>query len=163
MTFSRNFPSKHIKAKEETYFVEKLWECIGLPDKEFCFNFPDEYQTFLRADDDLVWAKGHTIRSGNRWNKGDFFSPRVWSGAPYNSKQIIIAPDIEIKKIWDVVISVKDKHVFLDDNCFYEERGYEEIIKKLAHNDGLSVADFKDWFKKPFKGQVICWDEKVNY
>jgi hypothetical protein len=40
---------------------------------------------------------------------------------------------------------------------------------ELAKNDGLSKKDFLSWFGldkkviKPFVGQIICWDEKVNY
>lgn len=86
ITFSRNFPVKHLKAGQPTYFVEKIWEQIGLPEKEFSFNLPDEYCNFLRQDSDLIWQKSHTIRSGHRWKVGDTFSPRVWSGNPYRSK-----------------------------------------------------------------------------
>jgi hypothetical protein len=69
LTFSRTFPKYHPKAGQPTYFVEKFWESIGLPDKEYCFNLPDEYQNFLRADSKLIWPKHHTIRAGHRFKK----------------------------------------------------------------------------------------------
>lgn len=40
-----------------------------------------------------------------------------------------------------------------------------EIMKTLAKNDGLTLAELLQWFKypKPFEGQIICWNDKVNY
>lgn len=48
------------------------------------------------------FSKEHTIRKGKRWKVGDKFSPRIWSGKPYKSKQIILAPDTEIKQVFDI-------------------------------------------------------------
>jgi len=113
ITFSRTFPAYHPRKGEPTYFVEKFWQSIGLPEKEFSFNLPDEYQHFMRGDNSEIWAKHQTIRAGNRWKVGDKFSPRVWSGKPYNSKQIIIAPDTEIKKVWNVEIWKEGSDCFI--------------------------------------------------
>jgi hypothetical protein len=160
ITFSRTFPAYHPKAGQQTHFVEKIWNSItelGLPhfkNKDF--------------SDDFMWSilplsnyrcKYHTIRAGNRWKVGDKFSPRVWSGKPYNSKQIIIAPDIEIKKVWD--FEIKD-HRFIVDGMV---KGIDEAILTIAENDGLTIFGFMDWFKFPkeFKGQIICWNENINY
>lgn len=170
LTFSTVFPSYHPKKGQPTYFVEKLWESIGLPDKEYSFNMPDEYQNFLRADSMEVWAKHHTIRAGNRWSVGDKFSPRVWSGKPYNSKQIIIAPDIEIKKVLD--FEIKEDTIFLVNDVeisvyspYMQQWIGHEAIKTIAKNDGLDSTDLLNWFQfpKPFKGQIVCWSETVEY
>lgn len=57
--------------------------------------------------------KGHTVRAGHRFKPGDIVSLRVWGNdvnpksgrsGPYHSKQIIIAPDIQVKKTWDFEI-----------------------------------------------------------
>lgn len=40
---------------------------------------------------------------------------------------------------------------------------YNTLLQLLSFNDGLSRKDFKDWFAKPFAGQIICWNEKINY
>lgn len=107
---------------------------------------------------EFVWPKHHTIRSGNRWKVGDKFSPRVWSGKPYASKMITIAPDITIEKIWDFEVV----------DMVYELNGrvinYPEI-QKLAENDGLSIQDFHNWFihYETFKGQIICWNKDIQY
>lgn len=164
ITFLRTFPSYHPKAGQPTHFVEKIWNSItelGLPhfkNKDF--------------SDDFMWSilplsnygcKYHTIRAGNRWKVGDKFSPRVWSGKPYNSKQIIIAPDIEIKNIWIFEVTPLD-------GIQMPEAKAITTVTDLAKNDGLELRDFYDWFqikghkcKKPFVGQVICWNENINY
>jgi len=102
--------------------------------------------------------KSHTIRAGHRWKVGDFFSPREWSGTPYRSKQTVLFDDIEIKKVWDVKITA-DFRIFV---------GGDEIInhiQDLARNDGLSLHDFMFWFagSLPFDGQIICWNNDVDY
>ncbi len=110
--------------------------------------------------------KHHTIRAGSRFKVGDKFSPRVWSGKPYNSKQIIIAPDIEVKKVFEIGIY---SGIVIDKKGFCEAYNYKpsENLTKLSSNDGLSVQDMLDWFqvekKKEFTGQIICWNENVNY
>lgn len=104
-------------------------------------------------------AKHHTIRAGNRWKVGDKFSPRVWRHKPYNSPQVIIGADIEIKKVWDFE-STGNNHLYINEksiNVF--------DVELLAKNDGLSSPDLLKWFKypKPFKGQIICWNESIIY
>jgi len=160
-TFSRQFPSHHPRAGEATHFVEKVWASIGKPSQEIIdkFIWPDGWL-------DQPWGpKHHTIRAGHNFKVGDKFSPRVWSGAPYNSRQIIIAPDIEIKKIWDLEIDEADVWAmglpgtqikYLDD----------DQQARIAMNDGLTEQDLYWWFKgckKPFVGQVICWNSNVEY
>jgi hypothetical protein len=37
-------------------------------------------------------------------------------------------------------------------------------VELLAQHDGLSNEDFQNWFSKlPFDGQIICWDDHVEY
>lgn len=122
--------------------------------------------------------KPHTIRQGMRFNKKELFSPRCWWGkskngklnVPYNSPQIIFWDDIEIKKIWNFEI---EKSSYFISN--YRQKVKEIILPKkelnldqlyeIACNDGLTVDDFELWFQfpKPFKGQIICWNENINY
>ena len=158
MTFSRYFPAYHPRKGEPTYFVEQIWNSLN----ELKLPVPKNKD----LPHDFMWsilplsnygAKHHTIRAGNRWKVGDKFSPRVWSGKPYNSKQIIIAPDIEIKKVWN--FEIKDSEVNI--NGFL----YNGKTKDLIKNDGLEEMDFWNWFQfpKPFSGQIICWNENINY
>ena len=163
ITFSQKFPSYHPKAGQPTYFVEAFYKSLFvmkcLPKElEESFN----HEVFLNG-----MTKHHTVRSGNRFKKGDFFSPRVWgtdvnpksgkSGA-YHSKQIILSHDTEIKNVWDIEINEATE---ISINGKFISYGWEI---ELANNDGLSWQEFNDWFVKlPFKGQIICWNDAVSY
>jgi len=173
LTFSRVFPSYHPRAGEPTYFVEKIWNSIcwdnGIPEQQF--PIPYHIGIDFRNTDE---KKNHTIRAGHRWKAGDWFSPRVWSDKPYRSKQIAFAPDIEVKKVWNFDIRFEDVdrsfNVILNGiNIYYEGPhglGGSDKINWIPANDGLSNTDFFDWFKWPnheFSGQIICWNESINY
>ena len=161
ITFSRVFPKCHPKAGQPTYFVEKIYKSLFLmkcvpPELVTDFNF-------AIMNDENYMAKHHTIRNGSRWKVGDKFSPRVWIGKPYNSKQIILSDDVQIKSIWDFE---------MDLNGIYSINGKyidEQTEYNLAMNDGLTESDMQSWFMpnynkpKEFKGQIICWSDAVSY
>jgi len=179
LTFSRVFPSYHPRKGEPTYFVEKIWNSLWLNGKRdidykmVCDLNPDKdiWDYWMKIERLEQNPKHHTIRAGHRWKVGDKFSPRVWSGKPYQSKQIIIAPDIEVKKVWDFKINVDDDYVLMtiDDWPLFEEnmtfQSHFDALEELAKNDGLTSDDFKSWFKYPsnFDGQIICWNDKIEY
>lgn len=155
ITFSTKFPSYHPRKGEPTFFVEKIYKSTGIINSAGIFSVNNEVYGSCEP-------KHHTIRAGNRWKVGDYFSPRVWSGKPYASKQIEFAPPIQIKKIWDIIIE-RDIESRGDFNIIMFGISYSGI-KDIAINDGLSVADFMSWFNKSvFKGQIICWNDQVNY
>lgn len=155
LTFSQVFPAYHPSKGEPTFFKEKIW--AGLADITEGFKIPDHCVDWDWHEYYNGIPKYHTIRAGNRWKVGDKFSPRVWSGKPYQSKQIIIAPDIEVKKVWEIfsdgILWWVNHQPFITDNQ-----------RVLAENDGLDYGDFLNWFKyKPFSGQIICWNDRINY
>ncbi len=160
MTFSRYFPAYHPRKGEPTYFVEGIWESIRNNQ-----NIDSPQYHYMKFESDIMrWKqyqpKHHTIRAGNRWKVGDKFSPRVWSGKPYNSKQIIIAPDIEVKKVFK--FTLLGGVAFIDRGDFMND----DQLTQLANNDGLSLYDFVWWFKNfsyHFEGQIICWNENITY
>lgn len=173
--FSTHFPANHPKAGHPTYFVEKIWGSLiieGMHTK--LQNYYLQYGGHLMKtkqltdeyleEEKLSEPKYHTIRKGNRFKVGDTFSPRVWSGAPYRTPQQTIAPDTEIKRVWQ--IEILHRKVFIN-GVFYGQYsfGYNDPnIQKLAINDGLSVNDFDYWFgDEPFNGQIICWSDKIDY
>lgn len=172
LTFSRTFPAYHPKAGQSTLFVQQIWQSIGLPSAEYYLNFENDVWWGYRMKGN---PKHHTIRAGNRWKVGDKFSPRVWSGKPYASKQIIIAPDIEVKKVWS--FGIENGRILINEDEVYNcNLLCNQQIKtnkyfSLASNDGLHADDFEAWFKvgyntnneKDFKGQIICWNENINY
>ena len=158
ITFSEKFPSYHPKAGEPTFFVEKFWASIKvpLPVSVHAEQLEARVRNLMLGN---FTPKHHTIRMGNRWNVGDKFSPRIWSGKPYNSKQIIISDDQEILKIWNIESS-GNNHIYINDksiNVF--------DVDRLAYNDGLTTSELMAWFKypAPFKGQILCWNNFINY
>jgi len=184
ITFSRTYPSYMDKKWQPTYFVEKLlnklvpgwqfddvyWRLLAeLNDKKLKSGKLTTWQLvdfWKNLDRSIKDEKAHTIRASHSKSVGQFLTPAVWSGRPYHDPQIIIAPDIEVKKIWDFetdecgVIAIGGKYYFDE----FDEFGLVSY-KILAANDGLDERDFLDWFKypEPFNGQIIAWDENVNY
>ncbi len=166
ITFSTVFPGYHRKKGQPTHFVEKF---IKSRDNTKKLNTKDKYNLIGLIDEDFYFSdnclpKGHTIRSGHRWKVGDKFSPRIWSGRAYFSKQIIIAPDTEIKKIWNITIQKINEQGNGHGILFTIDGKEQNMPIYIAKNDGLSDADFLAWFNvkedKPFSGQIICWDER---
>lgn len=177
ITFSRVFPAYHPRKGEPTNFPEQIWNSIQTMQKEYFINYysivnlnpgkEKEAELFWnsgKGDYSLLGSKHHTIRSGTRWKIGDRFSPRVWSGKPYASKMITIAPDIEIKQIWTFEV---DENGVISVGGFYVD---EKTNRRISKNDGLSIDDFRDWLimpcfrsGKPFRGQIICWNDDIKY
>lgn len=180
ITFSRVFPKYHPKAGEPTYFIEKIWQQLktdNFRDGEYTIysNHPrlmkdGHWQLPITWRDQKFNPKYHTIRNGNRrWKVGDKFSPRVWSGKPYASKQITIAPDIEVKKVWNIEILFETNqiHIGIPNG---ENQWLLLSAGDVAKNDGLSVHDFYNWFDTPknrkqkiVKAQIICWNKNIKY
>lgn len=186
VTFSRYFPGYHLLKGKPTYFVEKILNQL-MPgwsnDDSYCRLLIELNQKKINAGKLTVqqiidfWRtldtrqhgiKLHTIRAGHSKKQGQFLTPAVWSGRPYHDPQIIFAPDIDVKKTWDFTVK---KYV----DVWYTDFGNYSIpdnvplkcsmLQTVARNDGLSIDDFLDWFKFPqqFQGQIIAWDENVNY
>jgi hypothetical protein len=156
ITFSRYFPSYHPKAGEPTLFVEKFWNSIYDDLSDIPFELARELKIV-----DCDEAKHHTIREGKRFKAGDYFSPRVWSGKPYASKQIKIAHDIKIRKVWDFELTFDD--LFYINEELYAYSSSHDALETLARNDGLEQVDLLNWFNKPFEGQIICWNKDIEY
>lgn len=159
LTFSRVFPAYHPKAGQPTFFVEKI--CNSFLQEGYSINEIDELcMDRIGLDESIDELKNHTIRAGNRFKVGDKFSPRIWSGKPYKSKQIVIAEDIEVKKVWDVEVD-EDLSIWV---CVSDEsKAKSNFLHKVAKNDGLLLPDLLAWFNKPMVGQIICWNDKVEY
>lgn len=161
LTFSRVYPSYHPRKGEQTFFREKIWCGLADLDKSMdvatSFKIPDEIIDWDWYEYYNGVPKWHTVRAGNRWKVGDKFSPRVWSGKPYASKQIIIAPDIEVKRVW--------KFTCAGDYFYLNDKQIDVTSCDIPKNDGLETEDFLNWFpnNRMFTGQAICWNENIDY
>lgn len=182
LPFSQSYPSYHQRAGAPTYFVEQIWNGFKALRAESTSDMEDNVNKLNKhLPHDIVYkflknlhnqtvfftTKYHTIRIGNRWKVGDMFSPRVWSGKPYNSKQIILAPDIEVKKVWNIEIYSEGDDIIQIIQTDGFNKGELIEIEEVAANDGLSYADFVNWF--PVKkgesifAQIICWNQNIQY
>jgi hypothetical protein len=166
ITFSRFFPKGHPKAGQETFFREKIW--AGLADKQKGFKIPDAITDWDWYEYYNATPKFHTIRAGNRWKVGDEYSPRVWSGKPYASKQIEFALPIRIEKIWKIVIEIEPSGAIIP--TINDDEKNAAILGKLALNDGLDLIDFANWFNihpknkiQTFTGQILCHNPEISY
>jgi hypothetical protein len=173
ITFSRKFPVGHPSAGKPTYFVEQIlnmmnveYQSPGYLEELQKLNSKSLSQGALTTgilkdfinslDMDQDNRKTHTVRAGNRWKAGDCFSPRVWSGRPYTSPQIIIGPDIKIPRITKIIIT-KEGVVYLGEQivCNLNNKQHLSTLG-IARRDGLSEEDFIAWFfGEALEGQVV--------
>lgn len=133
ITLSQVFPVTHIRKGEPTGFKDKFLAAIG------------------KADGD--WLKLHTIRANYELWKKRFeeieagracLCIRQWTGKPYCSKQVELAvltkeDGIGLQKL--TVAGCETIHPMFAD-------GTAVSSKELAYNDGLSSADWNNWFSK---------------
>lgn len=126
LTLSHSFPANHAMHGKPTYFREKFLGTPGMLRKLHT----------IRANYSL-WAKRfEKIAAGDAC-----LSVREWMDAPYRSKQR------EIARL------TKDDGIGLqclrfDKSRFLPHVNYKSVgIGNLANNDGLSLEDWKEWFK----------------
>lgn len=179
ITVSQKFPSSHPKAGQPTHFVEKIWCSLGGVQDEYRGPW-ENYHDFKKS---ILWSyrmygdKHHTVRLGRRWKTGDIASIRTWGtdinpksnrSGPYHSKQIIIAPDVEVI-VTNIVIECNGYYQFQPMKTTIRPDTFKLISSsELSQNDGLSLDDFKAWFnpkdkKMEIEAQIICWNKNIKY
>lgn len=175
ITVSQKFPSSHPKAGQRTYFAEKIWGSL--------FNQGIDLKKYIKCPETFMsnnWfdksPKHHTVRLGRRWKTGDMASIRAWGtdinpksnrSGPYHSKQIIIAPDVEVT-VTNIIISYEPYNfqpIKIND---IENKPTLITPLKLAENDGLDLDDFEKWFfpkgkRQEIEAQIICWNKDIKY
>lgn len=133
------FPATHPRKGEATLFVDKI-------KGNYCL-----LHEWLAEG-----AKIHTIRGNyelwakrfEKIDKGDaVLELYTWSGKPYNSKQVVFATlgkedGIGLQKL--IFTDVESFKVAISNESF----GFlHKKVADIAKNDGLSLDDFKAWFK----------------
>lgn len=124
ITISQYFPAYHERAGDPTGFE------LSIKQYEKIHTIRGNYE---------LWAKRfEKIEKGLAW-----LSVRVWTGKPYRSKQKEIFgynthSGIGIEKLqYDAVLG-----------WFINDIDNDVKTADIAENDGLSLSDFKSWFKK---------------
>lgn len=156
--FARTFPATHPRKGEPTWFAEKIM--AGLAEIIPNWTMYDDFVLYDWHQYYHAIEKYHTIRAGNRWKEGEYFSPRIWSGKPYRSKTIEFVRPIKIERTWIIKTCIKKSKPV----CFINGKRIDFYTwSRLARNDGLTSANLTAWFRKPFTGQIICWNRNINY
>lgn len=136
ITLCKVFPKTHSRAGQPTGFENKL-------------KTGRKIHT-IRANKNGVWDKRYTDISSEK----KYLSVREWTGKPYNSVQRVIgrADKIGLQHI-KMAYGVEDAEprAWVD--------GKEIDVHILAHNDGLPLKDFTEWFfgckRGTFEGVII--------
>ena len=175
ITVSEKFPAYHPKKDKPTYFKQQIWGSLYNQGFDLTKQIKDP-ETYMFNNWFNRRPKNHTVRLGRRWKTGDTASIRVWgtdinpkSGriGPYHSKQIIIAPDVEVT-VYNIIISC-NQYMFQPMKPTGTPDEYILISSgELALNDGLSLEDFTSWFnpkgkKQEIEAQIICWNKNIKY
>ena len=136
LMLSKYFPVTHPSAGEPTFFSNKVMAAV--------------------LGNHNAWQKFHTIRANYPlWAKRieevqrglAIISLRQWSGKPYRSKTLEITridyhDNVGIQKLtFD-----KDRDGMVSLNFFNIDGKYADI-RDLARNDGLTLSDWRAWFK----------------
>lgn len=128
LMLSQSFPTKHPRSGNPTGFRKKFLS--GEKRHTIRANFP-------------LWAKRiHEVQQGEA-----VISVRQWEARPYFSRQITIGcltaeSGTGIQKLTFQL----DRDGCASFNFFDIDGKYPEL-KELAANDGLSVDDWKEWFR----------------
>ena len=117
--------------------------------------------------------KIHTIRKNesSKFKTGDTVSLRTWSGIPYRSKQVEFGTsEITVQPIKIIRSKPGDSHrVFIAMVfCPIQKIWVHLDSEMVAKNDGLSIADFYDWFfprggPTEFRGSIILFGHNFYY
>ena len=135
------FPVSHSKAGTPTGFKERVLRAVCKTGERYLSDIRPKMHT-IRANYPLWKKRIEEVERGNA-----VLSLRQWTGKPYRSKTVEIArltkdDGVGIQKLqFD-----KDK----DSMCslaLYDVDGHFPSHRLLANNDGLSVEDWREWFK----------------
>ena len=165
LNFSTTFGGN---SKMPTYFIEQMANA----DLQWQEKATTYLKDLLLVAPEIEGKKIHTIRSGNRWKSGS--KCHIFTGLrTKNTKKYGVISCVSTQKItinfWnscspptqnkDVAPQLIQTRVLVDGRKLSK---YE--IEVLAHNDGLDIGDFKQWFWKAtnkgsetFEGQIIHW------
>ena len=179
ITLSRLFPKGHRKEGEKTFFKEQLQNALladaGLSacdcckyetrDCEACGHEATKFHKKLhtiRANYDL-WAKRfEQVKRGEAC-----ISVREWTGKPYRSPQVEITRltqehGIGLQKLDAIKASEAG---YVDYKLLSFKKHKRVTYEELAPNDGLTLEDFREWFKDcdPAKPMAIIHFTKFRY
>lgn len=123
LTVSKTFPSYHAKAGQETDFIQLIARGHKLHT--------------IRGNYELWKKRFEAIEKGEA-----LLSVRQWTGVPYRSPQTELFKYYKSNGIGVQKLQLDILGWFVDDI------DSDVKTKDIAENDGLSLDDFKEWFKE---------------
>lgn len=162
LMISTKYLTYHPKAGQDTYFDIKLKNGLSVHNEALLSYYDKDCNKTKML---ITGRKIHTIRANyTLWSERikqvqagkAVLSIRIWSGQPYKSKQREIEkitkenhPAVEFVMIGKSTAAVSEH--------FLSQRLIDVSLEELANNDGLTIEDFKDWFKNKatFIGAII--------
>lgn len=170
LSVSRTFPATHPRKGESTYFIPKIESALGILNgcnPSECLPFiPDCTWCYYRLPESEIFPKLHTFRGNyDRWAKimaevqagKAVIDLYYWDGKPYGKgvKQVVFATLDKDSRCGVQMLyfshSVEFPRVITEDNS-----RLSLMPKTIAKNDGLSVVDFKAWFKRADLSQPMA-------
>jgi hypothetical protein len=165
ISVSRSFPATHPRNGEKTYFIPKLEYGIGLIEdcktSNCVFTGLVCIGCFFNLSKEEIFKKIHTLRANyelwqkrfEKINRGEaILELYYWSGKPYNSKTVVICQlgkddgiglqKFQVREFVDEINDIERAYYAIDDRP-----KFDLPTSKIAKNDGLSLEDFKAWFK----------------
>ena len=161
LSISRTFPATHNRKGEKTHFVDSIFSALKQ-------NIPCDHCSYGISECGnhcfyyllQPMPKLHTIRANySLWEKRiaevqagrAVIEPYYWIGKPYNSSQVVFATldkdsGIEIQKLF--IYPDETSNIWNSDGISSGKYPVVKFWDELAKNDGLSLEDFKEWFKK---------------
>ena len=125
---SRVFPATHPRAGEPTEFKEKLQR------KEKLHTIRANWPLWVFRIREVM--RGYAV-----------LSIRQWDGKPYRSKQTEIARLTNANGVGVQMLKFDKDRDGMVSFCRFNIDGRFPDIETLAENDGLSLEDWKAWFK----------------
>lgn len=144
ITLSKVFPATHPRAGQPTGFFDKFMAGQAYSRKGWLVS--PKLHT-IRANYDLWKKRFEQIAAGEAC-----LSVRQWSGAPYRSKQVEIARLTNEDGIGIQKLRIKPFQQHLNSEVYlqpfiYDDTTHPVNMERLANNDGLSLEDWRQWFK----------------
>lgn len=137
LTVSKKFPVKHRRAGKETFFPQKI-DQLQMVEGLRLFQ-PQKIHT-IRANYDFWKKRIDEVNEGKA-----IISVRYWWDKPYNSKQIEIC-QLRHGEVGYQQITLQPE--FFNTKWIVGQSDFtDQLLFFVAQNDGLSLEDFKDWFK----------------
>lgn len=136
---SRTYPATHPRKGQET----------GFPD----LIISEDKRHTCRGNYALWYKRSLEVQAGRA-----VISLRYWSGKPYASKQVefCVLHWIHVQKV-HIYQGIRTK-IFIEDSI-------KPLLRPelFAAHDGLSMADFNAWFKKPLEDGCIIHFTQFSY